>query len=114
MLSKNTMKEVIESDKEIIERLTEEIIELKNVNSTLLSRNDYLEKKQNELENILDEIGAGDCYEDFVDFIKFLYEYKDEFKEFINNKKNGTKIGNINIDDKIKDAIAEYYKKYGV
>ncbi|RCH80401.1 hypothetical protein CU098_008430, partial [Rhizopus stolonifer] len=94
--------EVIETDKEIIERLSEEIIELKNVNNTLLSRKDYLENKQNELEEILDELGVGDGYEGFVDFIKFLYEYKNEFKEFINMKKNNIK---YDINDKIQTAV---------
>ena len=75
---------------------------MNNVNYTLLSRKDYLENKQNELEEILDELGVGDGYEGFVDFIKFLYEYKNEFKEFINMKKNNIK---DDINDKIQTAV---------
>lgn len=81
MLSKNTMKEVIESDKQIIERITKELAEVRE-------EKNELQEKQNQMESIFDSLGIKDNFDDFINFIKFIYEYKNEFKEFINMKKN--------------------------
>lgn len=94
MLTKSTMAEILESDKEIIERQANEILELK--------------QNQKNMENILINIGAGDNYEEFIKFIKFIYDNKNDFMEFLNMKNNNIK---INTKDDIKYNI-ENDKKF--
>jgi peptidoglycan hydrolase CwlO-like protein len=73
-ISKKTMKEVLESDKQIIERLTKENAELK--------------EKQNKMEQYMDSLEINDNFDGLLDFLKILYENKDEFMDFLNIKKN--------------------------
>lgn len=73
-ISKKTMKEVLESDKQIIERLTKE-------NAELL-------EKQNTMEEYMVSLGINDKFDGLLDFLKILYENKDEFMDFLNIKKN--------------------------
>lgn len=68
------MKEVLESDRDIIERLTKE--------------NNELLEKQNTMEKYMDSLGIDDNFDGLLNFLKVLYENKDEFIEFLNMKKN--------------------------
>lgn len=72
------MKEVLETDKQIIERLTREVDELK--------------EKKKKIEELLDDLGVQDNFDGFLNFIKFIYGHKDEFMEFVNIKKNNKNI----------------------
>lgn len=102
----------IKTLKEIIEKQSIEISELKK------ERDEYKEK-QDKMENILDTLGV-DKFDDFIKYISFLYEYKDEFLDFLNIKKNKivqeSGVSNNDekyvmsgdyLDTKIKEALSE-------
>lgn len=99
------MKEVLETDKQTIERLTNKVDELFNENKKL---------KQNQkiVEDMLASIGVGNTHEEFINFIKFLYENKNEFIEFLNMKKSNKNItedisivDQTSVENKIKEAV---------
>lgn len=90
-ISKKTMKEVLESDKQIIEGLTIQLAEANNTIKELL-------EKQNTMEQYMDSLGINDNFDGLLNFLKILYENKDEFMEFLNMKKdNITKSVSSNI-----------------
>lgn len=89
----------------------------KKLDKCITCRLEEKEESHNEMEKILDSIGCGDNYDDFIKFIRFLYEhkedffnyikYKNEFHAFLHNKNNNKdiKMKSINIkeSDEYKD-----------
>lgn len=88
----NTMAEVLLSDKDIIEKITKEKDEI-------LEKYVVLQSKQNKIEHILESLGVEDNFDEFINFISFLYNNKNEFLEFLNIKKNNKEINNNNIEE---------------
>lgn len=83
----------------------------KKLDKCITCRLEEKEESHNEMEKILDSIGCGDKYDDFIKFIRFLYEhkedffnyikYKKEFHDFLHNKNNDKeiKMESINIKE---------------
>lgn len=73
----------------------------------LKSKYDVLLLKQNEMEKIFDELNIDDNFDGLLNFLKILYNNKNEFMEFLNtpNKKNN------NISESIIIENSNEYKK---
>lgn len=89
---------------EKIRKLVEEKKKLKGEINLLQNQLNIMQAKQDQMETILDSLGVKDNFDDFIKFITFLYEnkedffnyikYKNEFVEFLNIKKNNNNIIN--------------------
>lgn len=69
----------------------------------------YIEllEKQNNLEKMLDEIGIGNNYEDFIKNINFIYNNKEEFINYINMKQEKSEIS-ISRNSSVPDYFTDY------
>jgi len=65
---------------------------LKSIITDLELKNNELSSKQDEMEKILDKLEINDNFGGLLDFLKLLYENKDDFMDLINKKKNNIKI----------------------
>lgn len=79
---------------------TPEYIQLELERNELAVEVEELKGKQDEMEKIMDSLGINDNFGGLLDFLKLLYENKDEFMEFLNIKKN-----KIVHEKKINDPI---------
>lgn len=102
-ISKSTMKEIIESGKQIIERVSKELayanetIQILTSNiiehdkedyEKLIKERDKYKEYKDKMELILVNLGIQNKFEDFLSFIGFLYDKKDKFMQFLDLEKN--------------------------
>lgn len=78
---------------------TPEYIQLELERNELAVEVEKMKGKQNKMETILDSLGVKDNFDEFIKFIKFIYDNKNDFMEFINMKKNNIKY-DVEKDDK--------------
>lgn len=138
LLQNNTLKGIVEKQcieiSDLKKKLCDSQSQIQSLTSSIISQPvkvnvvdtpEYIQleternelfQKQEEMENIMDELGVNDNFGGLLEFLKLLYENKNEFIEYVNIKKNkivhDIKYEKNIPEGKIKDALDNQKKIY--